>query len=452
MGYYYRRRYRRYGRSNQAAGRSTRLGDGTYTGIDDDVRQVFFSLDHATLTRIFDEYAFQYGDGKRKYAESTYWKWKRGEVRMGGEISHRLVRIVPRYLSFDHKYQLIHKLWNRLRRTATSSITISQDGGLAEAIATVQEVVAKAGQSVLPPTILERLEWLSGDDGLLAQSLLAEVDRREASIAAATTDTELRQLLGVIHQHGDKEAFARKTIVVPGHIIHIYIRQSTSTSPQTRCTMNTANDPANSHDNVPVHRPSSTASGGEQRELAPIQDPGDLLSEALRRMTPRQQEDVIGKATTEALRLQVKAQEGTIDHQMAAVKVDSVADAAQRLGQTGTQFEVKAEHRSEHGSMQVTVKNKPTSVSERMGGCFVATACYGDHEHPAVRVLRQFRDSVLSTSWFGRAFVRIYYRWSPRLADMIRHSPTLRLAGRIALWPVVTVAQFCLNAGRSAHH
>lgn len=49
------------------------------------------------------------------------------------------------------------------------------------------------------------------------------------------------------------------------------------------------------------------------------------------------------------------------------------------------------------------------------GGCYVATCVYGSYDCSEVWVLRRFRDIVLVKTWYGRAFVRLYYRFSPYL-------------------------------------
>lgn len=47
------------------------------------------------------------------------------------------------------------------------------------------------------------------------------------------------------------------------------------------------------------------------------------------------------------------------------------------------------------------------------GGCYVATAVYGSYDCPEVWVLRRYRDGVLRRTWYGRAFIRLYYAVSP---------------------------------------
>ena len=59
--------------------------------------------------------------------------------------------------------------------------------------------------------------------------------------------------------------------------------------------------------------------------------------------------------------------------------------------------------------------NASNSSNNSSGGCYVATAVYGSYDCPQVWTLRRYRDDMLSKTWYGRAFIRVYYATSPTL-------------------------------------
>jgi uncharacterized repeat protein (TIGR01451 family) len=71
------------------------------------------------------------------------------------------------------------------------------------------------------------------------------------------------------------------------------------------------------------------------------------------------------------------------------------------------------------------------------GGCFIATASYGSEWHPHVQTLRDFRDSVLMKSAWGRKLVEFYYRYSPEIACYISERDSMRTVTRWLLTPAV---------------
>ena len=50
-----------------------------------------------------------------------------------------------------------------------------------------------------------------------------------------------------------------------------------------------------------------------------------------------------------------------------------------------------------------------------IGGCYIATAVYGSYDCPEVWTLRRFRDNTLAKTWYGTAFIHLYYKVSPTL-------------------------------------
>ena len=62
-------------------------------------------------------------------------------------------------------------------------------------------------------------------------------------------------------------------------------------------------------------------------------------------------------------------------------------------------------------------RQKPGN-SKSTSGCYVATCVYGSYDCPQVWVLRRYRDTVLSKTWYGRAFINTYYAISPTVVRM----------------------------------
>lgn len=77
--------------------------------------------------------------------------------------------------------------------------------------------------------------------------------------------------------------------------------------------------------------------------------------------------------------------------------------------------------------------------------CFVATAVFGDIEHPGVLALRKWRDSFLKTRLWGRIFIKLYYRIGPALAKLTKRSPALRRAFLIVIHTLLLFAQYNQN-------
>jgi len=81
------------------------------------------------------------------------------------------------------------------------------------------------------------------------------------------------------------------------------------------------------------------------------------------------------------------------------------------------------------------------------GGCFIATAAYGSPMESHVKVLSEFRDRFLLNTSAGRAFVDLYYAYSPHVAEFIASHDTLRAIVRWSLLPIVAMSWITLRLG-----
>lgn len=65
------------------------------------------------------------------------------------------------------------------------------------------------------------------------------------------------------------------------------------------------------------------------------------------------------------------------------------------------------------------------SFYSKKSGCYIATMAYGDHEHPQVIILRQFRDDILLNNSLGKMFVKLYYFISPRIVFFLKDNESI---------------------------
>ncbi len=75
-----------------------------------------------------------------------------------------------------------------------------------------------------------------------------------------------------------------------------------------------------------------------------------------------------------------------------------------------------------HGAIFKGITEKTNYTDKTSGGgCYIATAVYGNYNAPEVITLRKFRDNVLLENYFGRIFVKVYYCISPRFAKWLKN-------------------------------
>ena len=96
-----------------------------------------------------------------------------------------------------------------------------------------------------------------------------------------------------------------------------------------------------------------------------------------------------------------------------------------------------------------TQVSTPATVNGGGGssGCFIATAAYGSFMEPHVKLLRKFRDRFLLENSIGKAFVNLYYKYSPPMADFISNHAISKELVRISLLPIVGMSWVTLKLG-----
>jgi len=93
----------------------------------------------------------------------------------------------------------------------------------------------------------------------------------------------------------------------------------------------------------------------------------------------------------------------------------------------------------------VGVKEQSTNIdvpNDETGGCLIATATYGSELAPQVQQLRELRDNSLLHTESGTAFMesfnKLYYSFSPIIADYERENPVFKEVVKVTLTPMLT--------------
>jgi hypothetical protein len=83
----------------------------------------------------------------------------------------------------------------------------------------------------------------------------------------------------------------------------------------------------------------------------------------------------------------------------------------------------------------------PTPTPSKKTGCYIATAVYGSYDCPQVWTLRRYRDFTLAKTWFGRAFIYVYYAISPTLVKWFGDTNWFKNMWKPTLDKMVTTLQ-----------
>jgi hypothetical protein len=166
--------------------------------------------------------------------------------------------------------------------------------------------------------------------------------------------------------------------------------------------------------------------GGSQRV-------GALIDNALANLNREQAQALSAKAAEQALMLEVQMRKQNIEYVTGRKVVEDHIETFGMLEKQGrlTRQVVDSTIKTGAGEMHITSKSGAT--------CFVATATYGDMDHPNVRFLRAWRDGYLAHRPAGRAFIDWYWRTGPKLAVWVTRYPVLKRCSGMALSLLVAV-------------
>lgn len=154
---------------------------------------------------------------------------------------------------------------------------------------------------------------------------------------------------------------------------------------------------------------------------------GSLIDASISRLSHDQIAKLAEKAGEKAIELEAKRREQELDQYQGQRALNDHLDAFNARDKSGrtTRHTVTSEIKTGAGKMHLESKSGAT--------CFVATATYGDSEHPNVIFLREFRDTRLRDYEIGRRFIDFYWKIGPKLAVYVVRNRFYRYVSRLVI-------------------
>jgi hypothetical protein len=214
---------RRTGRANEQALKhieEARQFSAEVGGVDNDVKNFFFSLPAQELQVLLYEYGKRYGEDKRQYAEKTYPDWKLGSRKMSGLVAQRLFDLLPNRMPLPVKFQLVRKLWEHFCPKSHEVVYVGTGATSDVLHATVSAHFQKVVQDYyISDQLSKRFQWLSAGDAHVQQQLQNYFQQLKKDLLAQA----LQHRLHVIASYLDNspEDHVVQSVRIGNHVVDI---------------------------------------------------------------------------------------------------------------------------------------------------------------------------------------------------------------------------------------
>jgi hypothetical protein len=191
-----------------------------------DVRIAFFGLSPSDLTQLFEIYETQYGSNAGNYARATFDKWRTGATHMSGQTAARLLNLVPHFLTFAQRYQMVSKLCDHFSTKKRVQVTILLNNpldGLSELNRHINDFSNIALLKYIPQHVLDTVTWLNDNDVTAARALLSQIEKNTSDYVKHHAGKELPRILALAKNK--QTTLTSQTIEFPNGTIEITFRK-----------------------------------------------------------------------------------------------------------------------------------------------------------------------------------------------------------------------------------
>lgn len=323
-----------------------------FAGIDDDIKQIFFSMSDTQLDFIFSAYGGSYGKNAEHYARKTFKQWKTGKTILSGQTAERLLQLIPPYLSTQQRFDLIKKLRNHYFIKKTVAINTTAEMWAKEIIPAFNSLVSYSATFTLPELVSNRVQWLTNRDAQQAQRILSAIEQDEAGIAKKYLEIEFKRIQNFIDTTPDTKQITHCIDLPQGRIkVNIILPK------QTLIQKILGEPPMTKADKQVITKDEIENSLPSQNELP------NLLDISYAELPEEDRKRLMVKASEANLDLQITNKKAIEDFNKSTADMQGIVHNANALEQnTNADFDIKATMKTASGKTDIHIKKNNNTV------------------------------------------------------------------------------------------
>ena len=198
-------------------------------GLDNDIIERVFRLNSSELAKFFNFYYTKFGKKDGDYAISAFPLWKSKQRGISGMNAKRFIELAPKIFSFDDRYDIVSKLYDKTRREESHYLTVVigiHEGAFQEVEKLYVRLCQKPLEHEWPDKVKRFVSWICDEDTSAAKTLITAIETQLSILTVKAARVEIDRLTAAV-QNIETAHSGNHTIKLPYGTISICIRKPT---------------------------------------------------------------------------------------------------------------------------------------------------------------------------------------------------------------------------------
>lgn len=198
-------------------------------GLDNEIIEKLFKLSPSRLEEFFNIFERTYSTKSGQYAREAWPFWASKRRGISGLNAQRFISLAPTIFSFEDRYELIKKLYEKTRGRESHSLTLvigHAEGAIGDVEQLFYRLCLKPSEHVLPESVSQFAMWVSHQDAVMARKLTAAIETEESLMIVKVARLELDRLVTALRSF-NQNISGTHYINLPYGSISLHVRKPT---------------------------------------------------------------------------------------------------------------------------------------------------------------------------------------------------------------------------------